>query len=48
MGISLMALPGSDLMLMDIAQKCLELAGRPTTVFAGRSMFHSEPLESVS
>lgn len=42
MGVSLMALPGSDLMLMDIAQKCLEQANRPTTVYAGKSMFCSE------
>lgn len=40
MGISLMALPGSDLMLLDIAQACLEKAGRPTKVFTGKSMFH--------
>ncbi|OCL12401.1 amidase signature enzyme [Glonium stellatum] len=37
--IGLMALPGSDLMLMDLARECLKKAGRPTRVHAGRHMF---------
>ncbi|OJD30648.1 glutamyl-trna amidotransferase [Diplodia corticola] len=39
MGISLMASPGYDLVLMDLMLKCLEHANRPTRVRTGRHMF---------
>lgn len=45
-GIGLMALPGSDMMLMDLAQECLVRAGRPTRVHTGRRMFKKEFEES--
>jgi len=41
-GIGLLALPGSDLLLIDLARECLERAGRPTSVHTGRFMFKKE------
>ena len=38
-GISLLAMPGQDMELFELAQKCLEEAGRATKVYAGKKMF---------
>ncbi|KAF2502329.1 amidase signature enzyme [Lophium mytilinum] len=40
--VGLLALPGSDLLLMDLARGCLEKAGRPVSVHTGRYMFKKE------
>ncbi|KAF2108478.1 amidase signature domain-containing protein [Lophiotrema nucula] len=39
--ISMIAAPGEDLILFDIASDCLKKAGRPTQVLAGKKLFPS-------
>ena len=38
-GVSLLAAPGEDLALLELAETCLEQSHRPTQVAAGGNMF---------